>query len=91
MDRLKPLDKSVMKEHSGRANLIPVIAKADLMTPVDLLEFKERIRACLEFHGIQTFHPPADSQDEDSNNRTKSLMVILSCDKKVCDAFFDCV
>jgi cell division control protein 12 len=38
---LKPLDIEVMKRLGSRVNLIPVIAKADTMTPDDLATFKQ--------------------------------------------------
>lgn len=38
--RLKPLDVEIMKKLGTRVNLIPVIAKADTMTPEDLQKFK---------------------------------------------------
>lgn len=42
---LKPLDIEVMKKLSTRVNLIPVVAKADTLTPVDLAKFKQRVRS----------------------------------------------
>lgn len=43
--RLKPLDIETMKRLGTRVNLIPVIAKADTMTPQDILAFKENVSA----------------------------------------------
>lgn len=40
---LKPLDIEVMKRLSSRVNLIPVVAKADTLSPQDLLRFKHRV------------------------------------------------
>ena len=40
---LKPLDIEVMKRLGTRVNLIPVIAKADTLTPQDLAVFKQRV------------------------------------------------
>ena len=40
---LKPLDIEVMKRLSTRVNLIPVIAKADTLSPSDLAKFKARV------------------------------------------------
>ena len=40
---LKPLDIEVMKRLSSRVNLIPVIAKADTLSPADLIRFKHRV------------------------------------------------
>ena len=41
---LKPLDIEIMKRLGTRVNLIPVVAKADTMTPTDLTTFKQRVR-----------------------------------------------
>ena len=41
---LKPLDIEVMKRLSSRVNLIPVVAKADTLSPADLAIFKRRVR-----------------------------------------------
>ncbi len=46
---LKPLDIEVMKRLSSRVNLIPVIAKADTLSPHDLARFKHRVSASLIF------------------------------------------
>lgn len=40
---LKPLDIEVMKRLSSRVNLIPVVAKADTLSPADLARFKSRV------------------------------------------------
>lgn len=40
---LKPLDIEVMKRLSSRVNLIPVVAKADTLSPSDLARFKQRV------------------------------------------------
>lgn len=40
---LKPLDIEVMKRLSSRVNLIPVVAKADTLSPVDLARYKQRV------------------------------------------------
>jgi cell division control protein 12 len=40
---LKPLDIEVMKKLCTRVNLIPVVAKADTLSPADLFKFKQRV------------------------------------------------
>jgi len=40
---LKPLDIEVMKKLCTRVNLIPVVAKADTLSPQDLQKFKSRV------------------------------------------------
>ena len=71
---LKPLDIEVMKRLSQRVNLIPVVAKADTLTPRDLALFKERIRDVIRTHGITVFAPPVDSIDEASAEHARALM-----------------
>jgi cell division control protein 12 len=44
---LKPLDIEVMKKLCTRVNLIPVVAKADTLSPSDLAKFKTRVRCTL--------------------------------------------
>lgn len=46
---LKPLDIEVMKRLSSRVNLIPVIAKADTLSPADLARYKQRVRKEKEY------------------------------------------
>lgn len=58
---LKPLDIETMKKISTRANLIPVIAKADTLTQQELQIFKSRIRQVIEAQEIRIFTPPIDS------------------------------
>lgn len=40
---LTPLDIEVMKRLGSRVNLIPVIAKADTLTPSNLEKFKQNV------------------------------------------------
>lgn len=40
---LTPLDIEVMKRLGSRVNLIPVIAKADTLTPINLDKFKQNV------------------------------------------------
>lgn len=74
---LKPLDIETMKRLSTRVNLIPVIAKADTLTPRDLAIFKERIREVIRLHGIRVFAPPVDAIDEASAEHARSLMASM--------------
>ncbi|WFD18689.1 Septin spn4 [Malassezia caprae] len=74
---LKPLDIEVMKRLSSRVNLIPVVAKADTLTPNDLAQFKERIRDVIHTHSIRVFAPPLDAIDEASADHARSLMASM--------------
>lgn len=54
--RLRPLDIEVMKRLGSRVNLIPVIAKADTLTPADLAKFKQNVSKKASF--TPHTHPP---------------------------------
>jgi cell division control protein 12 len=64
---LKPLDIEIMKRLGTRVNLIPVIAKADTMTPNDLHLFKQRIREVVAAQGIRIYVPPVDPEDDETS------------------------
>lgn len=52
-----------MKKLSEVANVVPIIAKADSLTLEERTDYKERIRAELEYHNIRIF--PFDAEDAD--------------------------
>lgn len=62
---LKPIDIETMKRLSTRANLIPVIAKADTLTAQELQQFKSRIRQVIEAQEIRIFTPPLDADSKE--------------------------
>ncbi|KAG0317141.1 hypothetical protein BGZ97_005871 [Linnemannia gamsii] len=74
---LKPLDIEVMKRLGTRVNLIPVIAKADTMTPTDLHKFKKRILEVIAAQNIQCYTFPLESDDEASTKRNMSIMAAM--------------
>lgn len=52
-----------MKKISKIANIVPVIAKSDSLTPDELRAFKRRIKAEIDFHGIKVY-PNVDFEEE---------------------------
>lgn len=65
-----------MKKLGKRCNLIPIVAKADTLTPDALKSFKERIRDCISTHGIQIYAVnAADSASEADTKLAQELMV----------------
>jgi hypothetical protein len=46
---LTPLDIEVMKRLGSRVNLIPVIAKADTLTPINLDKFKQNVSCIMPY------------------------------------------
>ncbi|CAO1626612.1 unnamed protein product [Jaminaea pallidilutea] len=71
---LKPLDIEMMKRLGTRVNLIPVVAKADTLSPKDLSIFKQRIREAISAQGIRVYSPPIETDDEASAEHAKTLM-----------------
>ncbi|CAO3677512.1 hypothetical protein INT44_004065 [Umbelopsis vinacea] len=71
---LNPLDVEVMKRLGSRVNLIPVIAKADTLTPADLAKFKESIRDVIAAQNIRVYSCPIESDDEASTKRNHNIM-----------------
>ncbi|EIE86179.1 hypothetical protein RO3G_10890 [Rhizopus delemar RA 99-880] len=70
---LKPLDIEIMKRLGSRVNLIPVIAKADTLTPHDLAIFKQNIRQAIENHHINAYCCPVESEDEEVTKRNQDI------------------
>ncbi|GMM35823.1 septin [Saccharomycopsis crataegensis] len=71
---LKPLDIEVMKKLSTRVNLVPIISKADTLSPREINEFKQRIRAVIEAQEIKIYSPPIEIDDEASAEHSKILI-----------------
>ncbi|KAI8330167.1 Septin-domain-containing protein [Chlamydoabsidia padenii] len=71
---LKALDIEIMKRLGSRVNLIPVIAKADTLTPKDLNDFKQRIRNIIQAQHIQVYSCPVESEDEDATSRNQTIV-----------------
>ncbi|KAG2212377.1 putative septin [Mucor mucedo] len=74
---LKALDIEVMKHLGSRVNLIPVIAKADTLTPKDLAQYKINILDSIARNHIQVYSCPIDSEDEEITESNKSIMASL--------------
>ena len=47
---LREMDIELMRRLSPRVNVIPVIGKADSLTPLELKSFKKRVRSTYNFH-----------------------------------------
>lgn len=65
---LKPLDIMLMKSLHTKVNIIPLIAKADMLTPQERDEMKKRILSDIKDNEISVYTIPEDF-DEDSDYR----------------------
>ncbi|KAJ2852031.1 Cell division control protein 3 [Coemansia brasiliensis] len=61
---LRVIDIEFMKRLHTKVNLIPIIAKADTLTAGELEQFKAKILADINYHGIQIFKPVSDEFDD---------------------------
>jgi cell division control protein 11 len=62
---LKEADIQFMKKLATRVNVIPVIAKADTLTPSETVAFKKRIMEDIIHHQIPIFSFPVDEEVDD--------------------------
>ncbi|WWD17855.1 hypothetical protein CI109_102299 [Kwoniella shandongensis] len=74
---LKPLDVEIMKRLGTRVNLIPVVAKADTMTPEDLSNFKTIIREVVVAQNIKIYTPPIDTEDEAAAEHARAMQAVM--------------
>lgn len=63
----KPLDIEFMKQLHNKVNIVPVIAKADVLTKKEILRLKKRIMEEIEENGIKIYPLPDCDSDEDED------------------------
>uniref|UniRef100_A0AAY4DIZ1 Septin n=1 Tax=Denticeps clupeoides TaxID=299321 RepID=A0AAY4DIZ1_9TELE len=63
---LKPLDIEFMKRLHDKVNVIPLIAKADTLTPEECQLFKKQIMKEIQEHSIKIYEFPDTEDDEDN-------------------------
>jgi Septin len=64
---LKPLDIEFMKQLHNKVNIVPVIAKADVLTKKEVLRLKKKIMEEIEANGIKIYPLPDCDSDEDDD------------------------
>ncbi|ODN06186.1 Septin-5 [Orchesella cincta] len=62
---LRPLDIEALKCLQTRVNVIPIIAKADTLTPSEVRKLKDQILEDLRVHQIQIYQFPECDEEED--------------------------
>lgn len=62
---LRELDIELMRRLSPRVNVIPVIGKADSLTPSELSAFKKRVMEDIEHYNIPVYNFPYDVEEDD--------------------------
>ncbi|XP_076138744.1 septin 4b isoform X5 [Alosa pseudoharengus] len=64
---LRPLDVEFMKALHEKVNIVPVLAKADTLTPSEVKKKKIKIREEIEQYGIKIYQFPDCDSDEDED------------------------
>lgn len=64
---LRELDIELMRRLSPRVNVIPVIGKADSLTPLELAESKKLIMEDIEHYRIPVYNFPYDVEEDDED------------------------
>ncbi|XP_057176642.1 septin 5b isoform X2 [Triplophysa rosa] len=62
---LRPVDVEFMKALQDKVNVIPLISKADCLTPAEMKKMKDRVREEIEKFGIKVYQFPDCDSDED--------------------------
>ncbi|XP_059213621.1 septin 5b isoform X3 [Centropristis striata] len=62
---LRPVDIEFMKALQDKVNVVPLIAKADCLTPSEIKKLKERLREEIDKYGIKIYQFPDCDSDED--------------------------
>ncbi|KAL8945733.1 MAG: hypothetical protein Q9183_008010, partial [Haloplaca sp. 2 TL-2023] len=76
---LRELDIELMKRLSPRVNVVPVIGKADSLTPAELAESKKLVMEDIEHYRIPVYNFPYDIEEDDEdtveeNSELRGLM-----------------
>ncbi|XP_026152851.1 septin 5b isoform X3 [Mastacembelus armatus] len=62
---LRPVDIEFMKALQDKVNVVPLISKADCLTPSEIKKLKERLREEIDKYGIKIYQFPDCDSDED--------------------------
>lgn len=54
-----------MRRLAPRVNVIPVVGKADSLTPAELQAFKRRVMEDIEYYNIPIYNFPYDVEEDD--------------------------
>ncbi|KAJ3299181.1 hypothetical protein HK104_009785 [Borealophlyctis nickersoniae] len=76
---LREIDIEFMRRLGPRANVIPVIAKADSMSPPELAAFKKKVMEDIAYYKIPIYNFPYDEEedDEDTIDENDELRALL--------------
>uniref|UniRef100_H3CCC5 Septin n=1 Tax=Tetraodon nigroviridis TaxID=99883 RepID=H3CCC5_TETNG len=72
---LRPLDVECMKALHEKVNIVPVLAKADCLTPAEVCRKKQKIKQEIKQFGINIYQfPECDSDEEEDFKRQDQIL-----------------
>lgn len=67
-----------MKRLHSKINIVPIIAKADSLSQVEMIQLKKKVKRDFEENGINIFKIPECDSDEDEMYRIKDKEIRVS-------------
>ncbi|KAF7266189.1 septin 1 [Rhynchophorus ferrugineus] len=83
---LKPLDIEFMKQLHNKVNIVPVIAKADVLTKREMQKLKKKVLDEISENGIKIFSLPECDSDEDEEYKEQVRQLKQAVPFAVCGA-----
>lgn len=68
-----------MRRLAPRVNVIPVIGKADSLTPSELHDFKRRVMEDIEYYSIPVYNFPYDAEEDDEDTIQENSELRVCC------------
>ncbi|XP_066302286.1 septin-5-like isoform X1 [Branchiostoma lanceolatum] len=84
---LRPLDREFMKRLQDKVNIVPVIAKADTLTPAEVKKLKAKINEEIEKCEIKIYQFPDCDSDEDEEFKQQDNALKLDFRAEACIPF----
>lgn len=75
---LKPLDVEFMKQLHNKVNIVPVIAKADVLTKKEMQRLKQKVLDEIRENGIRIYTLSECDSDEDEEYKEQVLVIIFT-------------
>ncbi|XP_018101685.1 septin-5 isoform X1 [Xenopus laevis] len=72
---MRPMDIEFLRALQDKVNIVPILGKADSLTPTELQQKKQRIRDEIEKYGIRIYQFPECDSDEDEDFKQQDIQL----------------